>query len=339
MSKPSLSKSGGKGKRHESPVDTSPDGLAAVSPRHDVWNGVKTTAVQIEGIYRAAPAQEFKRYSERVSTCGETLALLQTMNNLDGEISYKAQAHSCKVRHCPMCQRAKAHRFRKRFETALEIITEKYPQGRWIFATFTIKNPPIIDLKTALNEMNEAWKRMLKLVDFPKALGWIRATEVTMGDEGAAMCHPHFHALILVPPSYFSCNYVKHEKWVELWKNALRVDYSPSVKIIAIKDMQGGINREVIKVAGYSVKAETIAAHPEWYLEYTRQTHHLRFHSTGGLVKKYMPKEKPEKNLAEDVADGEAATEEITETGQRVLFGYKRDVKKYKRKPPNPFFQ
>ena len=29
------------------------------------------------------------------------------------------------------------------------------------------------------------------------------------------MAHPHFHALLLVKPSYFTINYIKQGDWVE----------------------------------------------------------------------------------------------------------------------------
>ena len=49
------------------------------------------------------------------------------------------------------------------------------------------------------------------------------------------MAHPHFHALLLVKPSYFTINYIKQGDWVEMWAKALRADYSPSVNVKAVK--------------------------------------------------------------------------------------------------------
>ena len=39
--------------------------------------------------------------------------------------------------------------------------------------------------------------------------------------------HPHYHALLLVKPSYFTKNYIKQSEWVEMWQKALRADYAP----------------------------------------------------------------------------------------------------------------
>jgi plasmid rolling circle replication initiator protein Rep len=305
--------------------DFHPEGLSAVSSKHEIWNLAKTDAVTIEETYRQA--EDLKRYSERVKECAEFLLLKQV--SAKDELSYRANAHQCKVRHCPICQRVRAYKLRKRFERVFEVITEKHPNHRWVFVTFTIRNPQIVDLRTTLREMSKAWERMLKLRNFPKVEGWIRSTEVTMGNEGAEFCHPHFHCLFLVPPSYFSGKgYKTHADWVNLWQAAARLDYKPTVNVKAIKDRKCGIDREVIKVAGYSVKAEEIAENPEWFAEFHRQTHHLRFHATGGLIKQVMPKEDEKltgEGLAEDENEGE-------ETGRSVLFGFHRDVEKYRRK-------
>ena len=65
-------------------------------------------------------------------------------------------------------------------------------------------------------------------------LGWVRTTEVTRGKDGTA--HPHFHTLLMVPPSMLSGReYVKHARWVELWRDCLRVAYDPNVDIRVVK--------------------------------------------------------------------------------------------------------
>ncbi|MDK6810640.1 protein rep, partial [Ligilactobacillus agilis] len=64
--------------------------------------------------------------------------------------------------------------------------------------------------------------------------GWIRTTEVTRSSDGSA--HPHFHTLMMVPPSMLSGDgYVKHARWVELWRECLRVSYDPNVDVRAVK--------------------------------------------------------------------------------------------------------
>ena len=43
-----------------------------------------------------------------------------------------------------------------------EQIKEQYPTHRFIFLTLTVKNPHITDLRSQLDIMNKAWKKLTK---------------------------------------------------------------------------------------------------------------------------------------------------------------------------------
>ncbi len=46
----------------------------------------------------------------------------------------------------------------------------------------------------------------------------------------------HFHTLMMAPPGMLNGkSYVRHERWVELWRECLRVDYAPNVDVRAVK--------------------------------------------------------------------------------------------------------
>ena len=60
-----------------------------------------------------------------------------------------------------------------------EQIKEQYPTHRFIFLTLTVKNPHITDLRSQLDIMNKAWKKLTKRKEFGIVDGWIRTTEVT----------------------------------------------------------------------------------------------------------------------------------------------------------------
>ena len=85
--------------------------------------------------------------------------------------------------------------------------------------------------------MNDSWKRLIETKRFKSGVaGFLRTTEVTRGNDGDMMAHPHFHALLLVKPSYFKGQgYIKQGDWVEMWSKALRADYLPSVNVKAVK--------------------------------------------------------------------------------------------------------
>ncbi|WP_250382399.1 protein rep, partial [Escherichia coli] len=96
----------------------------------------------------------------------------------------------------------------------------------------TVRNCAIGELGETLSRMNMAFQRLKDRKEFRPVQGWIRTTEVTRGSDGSA--HPHFHTLMMVPPSMFTRDYVKHARWVELWRECLRVDYDPSVDVRAV---------------------------------------------------------------------------------------------------------
>jgi hypothetical protein len=80
--------------------------------------------------------------------------------------------------------------------------------------------------------MGESWKRLTLRKEFP-AVGWVRNVEVTRGNDDSA--HPHFHALLMVNPGYFSQGYISQKSWVDIWRSCLRVGYDPHVRVNAIR--------------------------------------------------------------------------------------------------------
>lgn len=110
-----------------------------------------------------------------------------------------------------------------RFYQALPDLVRAYPKARWLFLTLTVRNCEVSELSVTLKVMNEAWQRLVKREEFKPVQGWLRTTEVTRGKDRSA--HPHFHVLLMVPPSMLSgVNYIKQPRWVELWQEALRAN-------------------------------------------------------------------------------------------------------------------
>jgi len=199
-------------------------------------------------------------------------------------------------------------------------IVEKYPKHRWLFVTLTVKNCPIAELRATLTWMNESFKRLTKLKDWP-AQGWLKSVEVTRGKDGSA--HPHFHCLLLVPPSYFSHGYLSQAKWVELWQRCLRIDYQPVMDVQAVK--KGAQPMSLVpELLKYCVKESDLVADREWFLELTRQLHKTRAIGTGGVLKQYL------KELEEEPEDliGQEETGEPDEG--HLYFGWRKREKKYK---------
>ena len=227
-----------------------------------------------------------------------------------------------------------------RFYQALPKIVESHPSSRWLFLTLTVRNCAIDALGDTLTAMNAAFKRMEKRKELAPLQGWIRATEVTRGKDGSA--HPHFHCLLMVPPSWFTRDYVKQERWVELWQECLRVSYAPNVDIRAVKTKTGAmvanvaeqLQSAVAETLKYSVKPEDMTNDPEWFLELTRQLHKRRFISTGGALKNVLQLDRETNEdlvIADDVGDG-------SDDGRRTAFAWDTGKRRYRRAPEKDKF-
>lgn len=76
------------------------------------------------------------------------------------------------------------------------------------------------------SETAQAASQISQSCDVPESLP-LRAP----GPDGQHWLHPHIHALVLVPPSYWSTGYVKQSRWRELWMDCARLDYAPVVDV------------------------------------------------------------------------------------------------------------
>jgi len=315
------------------------DGLTDYSPKDAPWDVHRAQTDDVAMIY--AGAVEFERYAARMDACSGVLRFGWVDDPETGETRLRLrEARFCRVRYCTTCQWRRALMLQARFYQALPKLADHFPKARWLFLTLTVRNCPITELGDTLTAMNAAWQRLIKRKEFQPVLGWVRTTEVTRGKDGSA--HPHFHALLMVPPSWFKgSKYVKHAKWVELWGDCLRVDYLPNVDVRAVKPrapksgqtptdataaaLQGAVS-ETLK---YSTKPADMVADESWFLELTRQTHRRRFVATGGALKDVLKvDEETDADLA--LADGPAEGED---DGSRLAFNWRSGERRYRRAP------
>lgn len=299
-----------------------PEFLADCSPRDQPWDVHREQADDVSGIYASAP--EFLKVAGRMSMCSGVLGFAWKPERDDPTIqSLRLRvARFCRVRSCPVCQWRRSLMWKARFYEAIPAIQAVHPKARFLFLTLTCRNVPIDDLRLSLGEMNRAWHRLVKRSGFEIVLGWIRTTEVTRAEGGAA--HPHFHVLMMVPPSYFKGgNYLSQAEWTKLWAEALRAEYAPIVDIRAVKGELGDAVKETLK---YSVKPSDMVADPEWFLEYHRQVHKLRFLASGGVLKDVL--REAEASNDDLLLFGDEAEKQEAPS---VFFGWAQQVRRYRR--------
>ena len=330
------------------PSDDAEVALSDVSDKDSIWDTQRYKTEQVGDIY--GYNAEFERYYERMSDCSTFLAY---GFNDDG-LRLK-HANFCRVRHCPVCQWRRSLLWKSNMYVAYEEIKAQYPKGRWLFLTLTIKNPHISDLRETLKHMNESWHRLVKRKAFASVVdGWIRTTEVTRPKQkkkkksdpdiicpifGNTHAHPHFHVMLFVKPSYFSTGYISQQKWSDLWRDVLRVDYQLIVDIRTVKPNkkkgqteEDAIKSAVMETLKYSVKPDDMLGDGSkkanhWFYELTRQTFKLRFVASGGVLKDAL---KRDDYITEDDLVNTGNDEEDTNTDdRRLVFTYKKVAHKY----------
>ena len=305
--------------------------LSDISPADKPWDVHRAQSDEIAKIYDSIG---YDRYAERIGECAQLLTYALKATD-DGEVKLKLrEARFCRVRHCLVCQWRRSLMWSARFFKALPEIQAKYPTGRWIFVSLTVKNCELTDLRATLTWMNAAWSKLTRRKEFP-ALGFVKSTEVTRGVGGTA--HPHFHCLMLVPAGYFTRGYISHAKWISLWQSCLKTDYPPILDVRVVKsktttsnDVLDASNQAmaeaVCETLKYAVKPSDLLADPDWLGELTKQLQKTRAISIGGCLKEFFSEDDPE-----NLINGEIEEEEKSEDDSFLLFDWSAIVRRYKK--------
>ena len=298
--------------------------LRDISRRDKVWDSHKAKADIVSKLYikYADNPRDHKR-SLKIKDCAGYLRFAKDQYNT----LHLIEAHFCHKRACPICQWRRSIMLKAKFYANLPQVLNDNPKVKFIFLTLTIKNCDLSDLRSTIKQMNTAFSNMMKLEMMKKiVLGYCRNVEVTKAEDNKA--HPHFHVLLAVKSSYFSSDYyISQAKWAKLWRDCLRVDYIPVVDVRkpnTDKEKQN-IVKELLK---YPVKEADIDIKSKWFIEYCEQVHHLRFISTGGILKdivKDVPKATDDEMINTSQEDQEHSIIDILD------FKWDRPTKHYKR--------
>jgi plasmid rolling circle replication initiator protein Rep len=309
--------------------------LSEVLPCHKPWDQHRGEADDVTEVYAGSPSRKHRRYAERVASCAQVLEFAR-----DPLISGKSQLKLksvwfCRVRHCPVCQWRRSLMWQVRVYQALPLLIRDFPETRFLFLTLTVKNCSITQLRSTLGNMAKAWKRMNELQVWP-AIGWVRSVEVTCSrrDGGA---HPHYHCLLMVPPTYFKGDYLEQRDWAALWQQSLRVEDRPVVDVRVVRPerrLSSGrvvpaswnIWGAVVEILKYAVKPSDMVRDPEWFLQLVDEVHKTRAVAIGGVLKRYIRKYEKEDfiSVPEDP--------QLSEERERLFFRWQQQIRRYQRK-------
>lgn len=304
--------------------------LSEISAKDKKWDVLKARTDGVSQLlYRAG---EFEKWAQRMECCAGMLKFAEVLDKDTGEIRLRLRkADFCHCRHCLVCDWRRQLMYQARFLEFLPSLLKEYPKARWVFMTLTVPNVPVESLREQLKLMNLAWKRLIKRKEFKSVNGWIRTTEVTMEKNRSGYAHPHFHCLMMVPPSWFDGkHYIKQSRWSEIWGECMRLDVIPIVDVRAIKGGPDKAILETIKAFTYSVKSESLISDANWTLEYFKQVHHLRFIATGGALKDALKRIEAETDDEFIHVEGGSSSEE-NEDKKRLAFNWRKNDMKYRR--------
>ena len=262
----------------------------------------------------------FKNHATQVRNCATSLTFSVQEHIQTKELRRRLKfANFCKFRFCATCGwRRRINLTRELLKAFLMIESER--KVKYLFLTLTIKNRPSSQLKESVKELNKAFERMTKWKVYKSAiLGHFKAIEILGDNTKQGEVHPHLHVLLITPNSYFSGSYyIKQAKWVEMWKKALRANYTPILDIRPITIKPGSnlspLQSAVLETAKYSVKhTELISRSDEDFKNIIKQTHKMRFYSSGGILKQALNLDKIDNDLISLNEEQEALWQELYE--------------------------
>ena len=317
--------------------------LSDLFPKDKPWDKRRDEADGFKALFRGTV---YHCYAVRLADCSCELVFAFAVND-NGTCSLKLQAaRFCRVRLCPVCQGRRALMWTAKTIKIMPKVLEAHPKSRFILLTLTVRNCDLSDLRSQLSQMHEAWRKLLKRKEW-KVQGWVRTTEVTRGQDDTA--HPHYHCLLMVSPGYFGNSYVSQERWVELWRDCLKVSYDPVVDVRAVRPKKGkegqpeqDVISALVETIKYTVKPSDILrgdncqqqpgqrvriSDQDWLIQLTTQLHKTRAIATGGILKDYLKvlEDEPEDLIHVD----EHGETQADENSPRVAFGWREQAKRY----------
>lgn len=225
--------------------------LIDVNDKGDIinWRDKKLSTLELADSYRRL-GYDSKQF--RVRECG-TFLEYKRFNDSSMKLN---QANFCKVRLCPMCSWRRSLKIYGQVSKVMDEVTKNNDYD-FIFLTLTVENCSGDELKNTIDALMNGFNKMTKRKIFKQSIkGHFRALEVTHNLLEDTY-HPHFHCILVVNKSYFKKPdiYITQADWTSLWKDVLKVDYTPIVDIRKFKDRKGqGVSKGVAEVAKYTVK-------------------------------------------------------------------------------------
>lgn len=191
--------------------------------------------------------------------CGSWLRFEECSTLQSGHTKKLVGAQFCRHRFCSLCAWRKSLLASFQVREVCHTALQRHPGIHFLLLTLTVPNVSACDLSLSVDSLLKSWKLLREVSSFRKAvLGSFRSVEVTYNSSRDDY-HPHIHALLCVPGSYFKSRfYISRECWLEIWRKATRNLRITQVDIRKVRSNgkcgDSGLAGAASEVAKYCVK-------------------------------------------------------------------------------------
>jgi plasmid rolling circle replication initiator protein Rep len=222
------------------------------------WREKKLMNEKLAAGYGASVS--FDHLQSRALGCSTYLRFAECSTGLGGHTKKLVAANFCHLRLCPMCAWRRSLKVASQVRLVCHTALAEDPKLRFVMLTLTIPNVSGVELGAAMTHLYASFDKLLRRKETVVVQGFFRALEITYNRERDDY-HPHLHAILAVPENYFKHNYVKRERWLELWRESTGQPEIISVDVRSVRARREGgdaLAAAAAEVGKYSVKVTDI---------------------------------------------------------------------------------
>lgn len=213
----------------------------------------------------------------RFRHCGDYLVFLEDERREKRKLDV---GFFCGIRLCPGCAWRESIRSAERVASIAGALAD---QGRvMLMVTLTVPNVCGDKLRDTIQHINRSWSRLCKRKRYAVWADNVRKIEITY-NRAASSYHPHMHAVVFVPKSYFGKRYISQQQLLLDWRVVTGQPEITQVDVRRCRDR--GNTNAILEVAKYSCKASDYAQSEDVCDTMYTALHHTRVMTFAGKCK------------------------------------------------------